>query len=97
MSTIKDLGPVQALISASTVPISISFVALNGLPKFDLDIVVSLVKLYKTSSKDRLIPLFLESSKRDRRLKCGLFPILGFKTFAGKVAPLTRVLERSNY
>jgi hypothetical protein len=41
-------------------------VALNGFPKLDMDIVVRLVKLYKSSSKAMLIPLVIESSKGEK-------------------------------
>ncbi len=46
------------------IPRSIFLAAFNGFPKLDLDIIVRLVKLYKTSSEATLIPLVVESSKR---------------------------------
>jgi hypothetical protein len=70
-STIKAPGPAHASMSVCIIPRSNFPTTLNGFPKLDLDIVVKLVKLYKTiSSEAMLIPLVMESSEGARKWNC---------------------------
>lgn len=49
--------------SICIIPRLIPFVALNGFPKLDMDIIMRPMKLYKSSSKAMMSPLVVESSK----------------------------------
>ncbi len=65
---------------------------LNGFPKFDLDILMRPMKLYKTFLEVTLIPLVVESSERGWKQNCKLVPILGFETLTNyNIALCTRV------
>jgi hypothetical protein len=57
----------HASMSTYIIPRSIYFMALNGFPELDLDIVVRPMKLYKMSSKATLIPLVMESIEGGRK------------------------------
>jgi hypothetical protein len=77
------------------IPRSICLVILNGFLKFNMDILVRPIKLYKMSSKATLIPLVMESSEGGRKWNYELVPISRFKTLTNNVALLTRVWRRS--
>jgi hypothetical protein len=57
----------HASMSTYIIPRSNYFMALNGFPELDLDIVVRPMKLYKMSSKATLIPLVMESIEGGRK------------------------------
>lgn len=88
----KGSNPPHSSMNTRIIPRSIFLAALNGFPKLDLDIIVRLVKLYKTSSEATLIPLVVESNKRGWKWKCGL--VLRSK-FGTNVALLTRIWTRT--